>query len=493
VIKEVVMHEVGHTLGLRHNFKASTIYSLDEIAKKRGTGEALVGSVMDYNPVLFMKDAPLEGHFITPTIGPYDYWAIEYGYRVADGSYKPTTTEGAGDEEKAEKAEQVTKASDNLANATNGPDIPKELLDKLPPEVRKMLESGGAKMMAQGPGSGKPAGQSGFKAPPSGEEGMLKAIASRAAEPELAYSTDEDTTPLSPDPRSNRFDMSADPMEWAQMRMDLINQRLETILEWAVKDGESWYHLRAAFISLMFDKLNVLDYVGRYIGGQYTSRGHRGDSKSEPPFAVVDAKLQREALAFTAKHLYDDNFFTVSPEVLNHMAAPRWWHQGANINFIVDFPMHDLIAVFQWYNLFDRLLPNTLRRIHDAELKASSEDKITAAEYLRLMQDAVWKGSLDQSRAGAKWTDTSPMISSVRRSLQREYLTLVEPLVRIQPGMVISPDLHAMVQHSLRQLNELIEKSLQNSGADFASTAHLTACKSRIDRMLAPELKEVGM
>src|SRR5262249_21271494 len=54
VIKEVVSHEVGHTLGLRHNFKASCWLTLDEIKHRRDTtDDATFGSVMDYNPVLF--------------------------------------------------------------------------------------------------------------------------------------------------------------------------------------------------------------------------------------------------------------------------------------------------------------------------------------------------------------------------------------------------------------------------------------------------------
>ena len=80
VVKEVVMHEVGHTLGLRHNFKASTWLSLKEInAAKEGT--ATVGSVMDYNPVNIAPPGTAQGSYITSTIGPYDYWAIEYGYK----------------------------------------------------------------------------------------------------------------------------------------------------------------------------------------------------------------------------------------------------------------------------------------------------------------------------------------------------------------------------------------------------------------------------
>ena len=85
VLKEVVAHEVGHTLGLRHNFKASAWLSLDEVRERQKENDKpLVASVMDYNPViLFTGDDPKNVEtFITPTVGPYDLWAIEYGYTI---------------------------------------------------------------------------------------------------------------------------------------------------------------------------------------------------------------------------------------------------------------------------------------------------------------------------------------------------------------------------------------------------------------------------
>ena len=83
-IRETVTHEIGHTLGLRHNFKASSWLTVEEIKKRRSTNEATAASIMDYNPILFFADdAPdFNGNFVTPTIGPYDYWAVEYGYKV---------------------------------------------------------------------------------------------------------------------------------------------------------------------------------------------------------------------------------------------------------------------------------------------------------------------------------------------------------------------------------------------------------------------------
>jgi len=93
-IKEVTMHEVGHTLGLRHNFKASTMLKneqLHDIAITRKQG--LVGSVMDYSPVNIAPKGVKQGDYFTTTLGPYDYWVIDYAYRPLSGS-----TEGEFDE-----------------------------------------------------------------------------------------------------------------------------------------------------------------------------------------------------------------------------------------------------------------------------------------------------------------------------------------------------------------------------------------------------------
>jgi hypothetical protein len=81
-LKAVVMHEVGHTLGLRHNFRASTVFSLAKVSDPVFSREnGISGSVMDYNPLNIAVKGESQGEYFEPTIGPYDYWAIEYAYR----------------------------------------------------------------------------------------------------------------------------------------------------------------------------------------------------------------------------------------------------------------------------------------------------------------------------------------------------------------------------------------------------------------------------
>jgi hypothetical protein len=117
VIKDTVMHEVGHTLGLKHNFKGSTVVSRDRLQDKAYTEQnGISGSVMDYNAYNIALRGEKQGAMNNTTLGPYDYWAIEY-------AYKPI----APADEAAELARIASRSTDPLlayaddADAGGGP------------------------------------------------------------------------------------------------------------------------------------------------------------------------------------------------------------------------------------------------------------------------------------------------------------------------------------------------------------------------------------
>jgi hypothetical protein len=82
-LTDTTMHEVGHTLGLRHNFRSSKIYTEQQLSDPAFTAKhGLAGSVMEYAPINLPRPGEKGGTPWQTVIGPYDYWAIEYGYKV---------------------------------------------------------------------------------------------------------------------------------------------------------------------------------------------------------------------------------------------------------------------------------------------------------------------------------------------------------------------------------------------------------------------------
>ncbi|UCF64111.1 MAG: zinc-dependent metalloprotease [bacterium] len=93
-IVDLIVHEVGHTLGLRHNFKASANIDIENLSNKNYTRDVgISASVMDYNPVNLAPAGRTQGKYFQTTLGPYDYWAIEYAYKPLEPGSKTSEKE----------------------------------------------------------------------------------------------------------------------------------------------------------------------------------------------------------------------------------------------------------------------------------------------------------------------------------------------------------------------------------------------------------------
>ncbi len=115
LLVDLVAHEVGHTIGLRHNFKGSSIYDYSEINSTELKGKKpFASTVMDYIPVnMRMEAGDTQGDYGMISVGPYDMWAIEYGYTF-DKDLKPILKR-AGEPELQYATDEDTMGPDPLA------------------------------------------------------------------------------------------------------------------------------------------------------------------------------------------------------------------------------------------------------------------------------------------------------------------------------------------------------------------------------------------
>ena len=117
LLRDLVAHEVGHTLGLRHNFKASSLYLLSEMNSDKVKGQkALTASVMDYSPTnINMEKDRIQGDYANIMVGPYDMWAIKYGYSFDEKKLPEMLKEAADNPALAYATDEDTAGPDPLA------------------------------------------------------------------------------------------------------------------------------------------------------------------------------------------------------------------------------------------------------------------------------------------------------------------------------------------------------------------------------------------
>jgi hypothetical protein len=408
-LKEVAMHEVGHTLGLRHNFKSSTLLTLEEMndpEKTRETG--LTASIMDYAPVNIVPAGMKQGDYYSTTIGPYDIWAIEYGYKKLSGNTQ-------------------------------------------------------------------------------GEYAELQKIAARSGEPELAYATDEDTRGIDPDPYSNRFDLGKDPVEYARRQAQLVTSLMPEIAERMTKDGEDYSKARQAFNVLLANYGRAMHFASRFIGGLDVSRSHKGDENASAPFQVISAAKQREALELLQEHVFSDKPYEIDPQLYNVLAPSRWNHWGMPGSLRTDFPVHDVILMWQ-SRIMDQLLSSlTLERLHDAELKTpKDQDTFTTAELIEQLSRIVF-AELNDLQPG-EYSNRNAAISSLRRNLQREYLSRLSNLALSRTSA--PSDCEAVAYAQLAKLADRMGEVRKNvPDLDSYTLAHLQTSEDRIRKVLDASLQ----
>ena len=402
-LKEVTMHEVGHTLGLRHNFKASKWKSLKDINDPAKANEAPVASVMDYTPANLVPKDWKQGDYYATKLGPYDIWAIQYGYTPFNGGTM-------------------------------------------------------------------------------GEVGELKKIASRSGEPALAFATDEDTTGSGPDPDTNRFDLGTDPLEYARTRAQLVGELIPGLVDRMVKDGDDFTQARRALGVLLSQQGQAMAFAARQVGGLQTSRSHKGDKDGKLPFTVVDVKLQRDALTLLEQSVLSDKSFQLPPDLLNRLGASNWNHWGTSRIGRKDYSLHDVALQWQTTVLNQLLSPNTLSRMHDAELRiAADQDALTTAELIERLTKAVYS-EVDTVKEG-DFNNRKPAVSSLRRNLQRAYLRQVSNIALGKSGA--PDDCQTVAYAELGSLAARIDQMLKsNVKLDSYTRAHLQETASRIQKVL---------
>lgn len=413
-VRKTVMHEVGHVLGLRHNFKSSSIVPRDKLHDKAYTqAKGLTGSIMDYPAANLAAPGEPQGEYFSSTLGPYDYWAIEYAY--ADPNDYDL------DEDQEEEVEDDDEARAEL---------------------------------------------------------VLAKIASKAPQPELAYGSDEDRSLgdfRDVDPLSNRWDLSDDPLGWSIERTEIAKSLFPGLAQRVVFPGEDYSSLRYSVRVLLGTMRRAGVVASKYIGGLYHHRDHKGDPGERPAFVPVPAKEQRRALRFFLDTLLADETYDFGPELLSKLSPPVYEQALSNgYGRRIHFPVHYYVEVVQRVFLDRVFHPMILTKLQDSLAQALPEgDALTLAEVFESISKSCF-AELDsgkskisstrrrlQERLVSRWIQ---LASSQGRSQAHDGIALaraeLEDLVPRLEKKAQNKELDILSRAHVRQLQRRIETVL---------------------------------
>jgi hypothetical protein len=414
-LRWVIAHEVGHTLGLRHNFHGSTLLTPQQLNNSNVTQtQGLVSSVMDYLPSNLAPQGTQQGQYFPAFVGPYDDWAIEYGY----------------------------KQSDRTAGG-----------------IRGLLVSAIV---------------------PQSERRFLEEIAKRSVKPELAYATDEDIFDLNPD--ANSWDMSSDVLGYSKIQLDNAHAMWARLEKRYPMSGESYSALSELFDTVFWNYLQNVYFITKYVGGQTFQRSNAGEANSRLPFQPVSLEKQREALSVLQQYVFADNAFNFSPQLLNKLAPSRWidWGNNAPVERL-DYPIHDSVFFLQSLVLGDLLSSDRLSRLRDIEFKSGPKQALTLPELFLTLEKSIWTEVVQPD-------DKSTNISSIRRSLQREYLNRLTSMVL--RTVEVPEDARTLAWYRLRELQGSLSSAIRKRGGqmDTYTKAHLEETRDRIRKTLDAQI-----
>ncbi|MBA3598122.1 MAG: zinc-dependent metalloprotease [Methylibium sp.] len=402
-LKDVAMHEVGHTLGLRHNFRASRIYSDAQLSDAEFTQEhGNSGSVMEYAPVNLPAPGGLAGAPFQSTLGPYDYWAIEY-------AYKP------------------------LAAAE--------------------------------------------------EAAGLARIASRSAEPQLAYGTDEDNF-LGIDPEAIQFDLGTDPLAFASKRIEIARDLFARQESRELEADENYAVLRRSVSYAVRDVGRASGVLARQIGGVRTLRDHPGSGRD--PLQPVSAATQRAALDVLASGVLAPDAFRLSPELQRRLAPDFLEREDAvfanGSPVATDFSLTQTVLDLQRALLAQLMSDGVAARILDSEPKAEKPvDAFHLSELYERLTREVWS---ELSATGD--------IPALRRELQREHINRVAELL-LRPSAYSRADARSLTRAQAQVLVGRIEVASKRRGLSAEARAHLKDSADTLSQALSARLERAGV
>ena len=393
LIRFVSSHEVGHTLGLRHNMGSSSKTPVEKLRDKKWVeANGHTASIMDYarfNYVAQPEDS-IGKAGLFPHIGEYDNWAIEWGYGYG------------ADNQEADKKQRNKLYNDRIA--TN---------------------------------------------------------------PRIWFGTYEYGNMA--DPRTQSEDLGDNAMKASEYGIKNLKRILAKLPEWTSEEADRFENLSQMYGQAVGQFSRYLGHVTRNIGGYYETP--KSIEQSGNVFEITPKGIQKEAVAFLNKQLFETPSWLIDRKILDKISSP-----GA-----------DQLGAIQDSYLGSVLSSTRLTRMSTASNRF--DQAYTINELFIDLKKGIWSELA-----------TRKSIDGYRRNLQKSYVERMTAFlnnsgsgltISMGGGMSMGPDpkktdITSVVRAHLTSLRNEINLAA-SATQDNMSKYHLQDVAERIKRALDPK------
>jgi len=313
---------------------------------------------------------------------------------------------------------------------------------------------------------------------PQDEMPVLRRWASQWSNPQLSWSSDEDTiwnNGMAVDPRNQQWDLSSDNIGWCQTEMRFDHDLIRHVDSRFPRTQGSYEDLQTAFGSLLGQTGRCASIVSRYIGGEYVSRARRGDPHAASPISAIPKSEQVRAFKVLENNLFSADAWNFSPSLLRQ-AVMQYRFDDWDGDFAPrhDIPIESVAERYQRAVIARMFTPITLQRLDDMQYKYGTGKTMDLADLFTWMQSAVYD-DVSHPKNGS--------IPLIRRNLQRNYASLLSQLANT-PVTGEPQDAQAMARYELGELHRQLGASLAKNKLDLLTRAHLASLDTDVERAL---------
>ena len=163
------------------------------------------------------------------------------------------------------------------------------------------------------------------------------------------------------------------------------------IVDGLTENGDGYQQARRAFGVLLARHGQAMFLASRSRRRHVREPQPQGRRQRPASVRVDSGRQAARSARLLEEQVFSDKPFNFPPELYNHLAASHWDHWGVTPVERGDYPVHDVILMWQDRILSKLLSSLTLARLHDTELKVpADQDALTDAELIERLTKAIF-------------------------------------------------------------------------------------------------------